>query len=148
MTTWAITNCTVDDGASLAYNNMSAFFEDPTWVVAWPKGTKLDFLIEQSAKRQPRNLLRDRENTRHQKAIDPATGQVVGYARWILPNGKGGEKMWEEALVPDVSPVERERFEEEAKSAKWPAGASAEDMDDYNQVVIKRFLSEKPYISK
>jgi hypothetical protein len=148
MTTWRVTSCTVADAAPLAYNNMSAFWEDPNWVIAWPKGIELDYLIEQSTKRQPRNLLRDRESIRHQKAVDPATGKLVGYARWILPDGKGGEKVWEEALVPDVSPVEKEKFEQEAKSAWWGAGEAAPDMDDLNQVVIKRILSEKPYISK
>lgn len=65
MTTWKIEPCFVGDAAALARNNMAAFWEDPNWVILWPKDMTQEFIIEQSAKRQPRNLLRDREKVRH-----------------------------------------------------------------------------------
>lgn len=152
MTTWKIEHCTVDDAAALAYNNMSAFWEDPNWKNGWSKDITLEYLIEQSAKRQPRNLLRNREKTRHQKAVDPTTGAVVGYARWILPDdhlvGKNGGIGWIEAQVPDVSDAERKRFDELAESAWWDAGGSMSGSDDLNTVVINRLLAESPKISK
>ena len=142
----------MDDGAALAYNNMSAFWEDPNWRFGWSKDITLDFLIEQSTKRQPRNLLRQREKTRHLKAVHPVTGELVGYARWILPDGKitkeDGELEWKEALVPDVGGEERKRIEEVAESAWWDAGTGMQNSDDLNVVVINRILGESPKISE
>jgi hypothetical protein len=85
MAGWKIEHRTVADAAALVRSNMAAFWEDPTWIVLWPKDIILDFLIEQSTKRQALNLLRLREVTRHEKAVDLIAGAVVGYARWILP---------------------------------------------------------------
>ncbi|KAE8386995.1 hypothetical protein BDV23DRAFT_175030 [Aspergillus alliaceus] len=69
MTTYKIESCYVTDAAR---NNMAAFL-----------GTR-------PTKCQPRNLLRDLEKVRHEKADDPVTGTIVGYARWILPSGMAG----------------------------------------------------------
>jgi hypothetical protein len=152
MATWKIERCTVDDGAALAHNNLSAFWEDPNWRNGWQKDITLEYLIEQSVKRQPRNLLRNRVKMRHQKALDPTTGAIVGYARWILPDdhvvGKDGEVEWAEAQVPDVSEEESKRIDELAESAWWNAGERMSNSDDKNIVVIRRILAEKPYISE
>lgn len=151
---WQIQNCTVSDAAALAHNNMSAFWEDPSWRIVWPDDITLEFLIEQGTKRQPRNLLRSRDTYRHQKAVDPVTGAVVGYARWILPashvtakeNDAGPE--WVEAQVPAVSEEETARFGELADSAWWEMKSGMDHMDDKNRVVMDRILAERPYISK
>lgn len=107
MVAWEIRGCTVADAAALARNNISAFWDDPTWIQLWPEQVAQEFLIEQSTKRYPRNLLRDRATTRHQKTVNPVTGALVGYARWILPEGhsaaENGEPAWPEAQVPAVS---------------------------------------------
>ncbi|KAI1371575.1 acyl-CoA N-acyltransferase [Hypoxylon crocopeplum] len=150
MANWKIEPCTVADAAALARNSMSAFWEDPTWILIWPKEITLDFIIEQAAKRQPRNLLRNREETRHQKAIDPVTGAVVGYARWILPTGHvnagDGSPEWVEAQVADVSYDEKKRFEELAGSAWWDTKKGIGAIDDKNNTVMNRILAKKPYI--
>lgn len=88
MTYWIVTSCAVSDGADLARNNMSAFWEDPTWKLLWPKFMAKEFIIEQCSKRVPRNLLQERSTLRHQKAVDPETGALMGYARWVLPQGR------------------------------------------------------------
>ncbi|KAI0469234.1 acyl-CoA N-acyltransferase [Xylaria cf. heliscus] len=150
MTAWKLERCTVDDAAALARNNMSAFWEDPTWILLWPEGTTREFLIEQCAKRQARNMLRNREQTRHIKAVDPSSGKLVGYARWILPPGHtvrgDGAPEWEEGQVPDVSDDEKRRFEELALSARWDARSGVSGMDDKNYAVMNPILAEKPYI--
>ncbi|KAI0112714.1 acyl-CoA N-acyltransferase [Hypoxylon sp. NC0597] len=150
MTTWRIEGCTVADAAALAHNNMSAFWEDPTWILLWPKETTREFLIEQGAKRYPRLLLSDRETARHQKAVDPNTGAVVGYVRWILPPGysttNDGNPVWPEAQVPDVNDDERKQFDELAQSAWWNGRKEMKNIDDKNDVVMDRILAEKPYI--
>ena len=151
MTAWEIKGCTVADAAALARNNMAAFWEDPTWILVWPKDISLDFLIEQSTKRQARNLLRSREDTRHQKATDPATGALVGYARWILPPSHvaavDGGPMWAEVQVPDVEEDERQHHEQLAASAWWNPREEMDEIDAKNTLVKKRILAEKPYIS-
>ncbi|KAI1454800.1 acyl-CoA N-acyltransferase [Annulohypoxylon moriforme] len=149
MTTWKIEGCTVADAAALAHNNMSAFWEDPTWILLWPKEITRDFLIKQGEKRYPRLLLREREVTRHQKAVDPATGALVGYARWILPAGRstgGGGPEWASAQVPDVGDDEKIQYEELAESAWWNGRKEMRHIDDKNDVVMDRILSEKSYI--
>ncbi|KAE8369830.1 acyl-CoA N-acyltransferase [Aspergillus caelatus] len=139
MTTWKIEPCSVKDAAALARNNMAAFWEDPNWITLWPKDMKREFIIEQSAKRQPRNLLRDREKVRHQKAVDP-----------ILPPGhrtaENGSPAWAEAQVPDVSEDEKKRYQELAESAWWSPREDMDSLDDKNHVVMDRILAEKPYI--
>ena len=152
MAGWKIEPCTVADGPALALNNMTAFWEDPTWILLWPKNITQEFLIEQSAKRQPRNLLRYREHTRHQKAVDPATSAVVGYARWILPSGhftaKNGGPEWVEAQVADVSDDEKKQLKKLAESAWWNARSDMNGLDDKNYAVMNPILSDKPYIGK
>ncbi|KAI0393154.1 acyl-CoA N-acyltransferase [Xylariaceae sp. FL0594] len=159
-TKWKIERCTVQDAPALARNNMSAFWEDPNWTILWREGTTLAFLIEQGAKRQARNLLRDREHARHLKAVDPDTGRIVGYARWILPSSQsgaaaaaadrregGGETpRWAEGQVPGVSADDLQRFGELAASAEWNARTGVDTMDDKNTVVMERILTERPYI--
>ncbi|KAK1765087.1 acyl-CoA N-acyltransferase [Phialemonium atrogriseum] len=148
---WTVTSCTVSDAADLARNNMSAFWEDPTWILLWPRDFTREYVIEQCAKRMPRSLLRDRATLRHQKAVDPETGAIVGYARWILPPGRAvkatGEAEWGEAQVPDVSVDEREGFERLFRTADWNTRDDMDALDDKNHVVMNRIRSEKPYIS-
>ncbi|KAB8238757.1 uncharacterized protein BDW43DRAFT_296194 [Aspergillus alliaceus] len=98
------------------------------------------FIIEQATKRQPRNLLRDLEKVRHEKADDPVTGTIVGYARWILPSGMAGStgagyECGREQTVSGTGGIS-------------PVGMRG-DMDaleDRNYGVIDRILAEKPHI--
>jgi hypothetical protein len=113
MATYTISQCTVADGAALSRNSISAFWEDPHWILAWRHRT-LEHHISEIAKRMPRNLLNDRMTKRHQKAIDPETGRILGYARWILPlshaTNADGTPAWPEAVVPAVGPRKKPKF--------------------------------------
>jgi hypothetical protein len=153
MSAWQITGCTVADAAALGRNNISAFWEDPTWVLLWPKHITRDFLIEQAGKRYARNLLSDRAATRHQKAVDPNTGALVGYARWILPESHtvdetGQQPAWPDAQVPPVSSAEEEQFRLLAESAWWQFDSGMSGIDDKNHAVMDRICAERPYISE
>ncbi len=149
MPPYEICPCTVSDGEALARNNMSAFWEDPTWILSWMTKTR-EYMIEQSAKRQPRNLLRDRDTLRHQRAVDTETGHVVGYARWKLPLGRiataGGEAEWAEAQVPDVSAEERSLFEQLASTADWKGTGGSGALDIPVTAKKTEILAKKPYL--
>lgn len=150
MASWIVTTCAVSDAAELARNNMSAFWEDPTWRILWPKDMNRNYIVEQCTKRMPRNLLKDRATLRHQKAVDPATGKVMGYARWILPPDRSkdvdGNPVWAGAQVPDVSEDEKVRFEWSFREAWWEPRDDMDSLDDKNHRVMNRIRSEKPYI--
>ncbi|KAJ6571102.1 hypothetical protein B0H19DRAFT_1231054 [Mycena capillaripes] len=114
--TWPIHHVALADAPHLAHNNMSAFWTDASWRLLWPSIT-LPYLISQCSLRVPRNLLKDRATLRHQKAVDPATGALLGYARWKVPGTKEAE--WLDAQVKDVeSEAERQGIEERANGAR------------------------------
>ncbi|GKT47215.1 uncharacterized protein ColSpa_07396 [Colletotrichum spaethianum] len=146
MTTWKIEPCTVADAPALARNNMSAFWTNPNWNLLWPKDTKLEFLIEQVTERMPNNLIRDRATLRHQKAVDPETGALVGYARWELPAGYEGAAEWADSQIADVSEEEKMAFKKRSDAAWW----EPKSMDGIDDCVPEktRILAEKPYISE
>ncbi|KAB8268080.1 acyl-CoA N-acyltransferase [Aspergillus minisclerotigenes] len=150
MTSWKTERCSIADAPALANNNMSAFWEDPTWILLWPKEITLDYLISQCAKRYPRSLLNSRKNTRHLKAVDPLTGELVGYARWILPDthlvAEDGTPQWGEAQIPDVSEEEKIRFQALAESAWWGGRSDMDSIDDLNDEVMRRILVQRPYM--
>jgi hypothetical protein len=72
----------------------------------------LEEIINGCTQRLPQNLVKDHANKRHQKVVDEASGEIVGYARWILP--KGFEHSWPEAQISEPSAEEYEKYE-----AQW-----------------------------
>ncbi|KAK2735543.1 GNAT family [Colletotrichum kahawae] len=125
---------------------MSAFWTDPNWMLLWPRHITLDFLVEQAAKRLPNNLLRGRDALRHEVAVDPATGALVGYARWELPaakttSGPDGSRRpeWAAAQIPDVSAEERKALKDEGGRGVASTMRASR--------VKERILAEKPYLS-
>jgi hypothetical protein len=126
----------LSDAAAIARNNMSAFWEDPNWRPLWGDRT-LEFVISQSAKRQPKTLLSERDTYRQECAIDAETGELVGFARWVLPEsrkfvagtgdgggllgwgGKKGEPEWKELQIDDVGANEWAEIQREFSEAKW-----------------------------
>jgi hypothetical protein len=151
MPPYQITGCSIADGAALSHNNMSAFWQDPNWVLCW-KHTTLEKHILEAAKRFPRNLLNDREVLRHQKAVDPETGRVVGYARWILPVShaklEDGEPAWLEAQVPAVGEEEEAEIRRIAETADWKWLPGAEVLDIPVSRIKKELLEGKEYLRK
>ncbi|OHE99863.1 hypothetical protein CORC01_04764 [Colletotrichum orchidophilum] len=57
----------------------------------------------------PHSLVGGREKKRHQKAVDDASGDVVGYARWILPDDDA-RISWSEASVREPTQEEADNF--------------------------------------
>ncbi|KAJ0158433.1 hypothetical protein CTA2_11585 [Colletotrichum tanaceti] len=99
---------TDDDAAGLSQVMMRAFYRDPHWRLLWGS-MPLEDIIASCENRLPRNLVRGRASRRHRKAVDAVTGEVVGYARWVLPEGR--EDLWEDARVAEPSAQQAARYE-------------------------------------
>jgi len=149
MATYTIAQCTVTDSDDLTRNNIPAFWEDPHWNLAWRHKTLEQHLV-QVAKRTPRNLLNDRLTKRHQKAIDPKTGRLLGYARWILPpshaTNEDGTLVWPEAVVPAVGPEEEAEFRRIADTAIWDPNTDSDELLVPVYKVKEEILARKPYM--
>ncbi len=141
---WKIEPVVLADGPALGRNNMSAFWEDPSWILVWPTGTELDLLIDSATKRVPRNLLSDRAVLRHQKAVDPRTGALVGYARWRLPDAAATSTEDGEAAWPDAQDGSGERCGEGrdreggGECVVGERGASVGSLDEKNGEIKER----------
>ncbi|KAI1865573.1 hypothetical protein JX265_007896 [Neoarthrinium moseri] len=142
MPPYQIEGCTVQDGAGLARNNMTAFWTDPTWVLLW-KNKTTEYVVQQCTLRMPKNLLDDRAHKRHQKVVDTETGVVVGYCRWLLPDRLTGE--WLEAQTPVVSRAEEKEFSKRFDSADWST-APLGNMDDPVHVTMQKYKGLKEYM--
>jgi hypothetical protein len=102
------------EAAGLARAMMSAFHQDKHWALLWPN-MSLEEIIEGCTQKLPWNLVKVRTNKRHQKVVDEATGEIVGYARWILP--KGFENIWKEAQIAEQTAEDYQAYEPRWKEA-------------------------------
>ncbi|KAK1713347.1 acyl-CoA N-acyltransferase [Colletotrichum acutatum] len=106
---FTISAVTYDDAAVVSKNNMTAFYHTDThWRALW-KSTPLNEIIEGATARMPHSLAGGREKKRHQKAVVDDGGEVVGYARWILPDDDH-RISWPEAAVREPSQEEVDDF--------------------------------------
>lgn len=168
--TITITQVSVADGPILAAKNIPAFWADPHWRLEW-RHRSLDYHISQVALRYPRNLLRNRATTRHQKAVDTATGKILGYARWSIPASHAtitatattspettsedtspekegnGTPAWPEALVPAVSAEEEAEISRVADTAVWDPDFTSDPLLDGVREIQKEILGRKAYMS-
>ncbi|KAM0263532.1 hypothetical protein ACHAQJ_001151 [Trichoderma viride] len=149
MATYAIAPCNAADGHALSRNNMSAFWEIPNWVLTW-RNTTLEEHIITVAKRYPRRLITDRETSRHQKAVDPETGRLLGYARWILPasfaTAVDGEPAWPEAVVPAVGPEEEAEIRRVADATPWNPIEESDSLDIAVREIKDKIMQKKQYL--
>ncbi|KAI3392442.1 hypothetical protein diail_5686 [Diaporthe ilicicola] len=146
---YVIQGCTVEDGADVARNNMTSFWQDVNWRMVW-RHTTLPRVVEACTARSPRNLLKDRALLRHFKAVDPETGRFMGYARWKLPPGyqenEDGSAVWPEGQTPDVTPEERAKIEEVADAADWELDHEGDHLDAPITRRKIEYLARKDYL--
>ncbi|KAK1708219.1 acetyltransferase [Colletotrichum acutatum] len=144
-----ITGCTVADSDELTRNNIPAFWADPHWQLAWRHRT-LEYHITQIAQRTPRNLISDPDTKRHEKAVDPATGRIVGYARWILPASHAksicGAPAWPDAVVPSVSEEKEAEIRRVAAMAHWDPNQESDELLIPIHEAENEVLSKKEYM--
>lgn len=144
-----ILSCDLEDSAALASNHIAAFWPNPRWALTWTRVNKTaSYVIAQQVKRRPHQLLQETARRRHQKAVDESTGEIVGYCRWILPDGVD-ENAWAEAKVNDDVGVERR---EELKKQFDEADFSPDESLDHIEKVLdepkKRTRMAKNYMGK
>lgn len=132
--------CLFEDRLNLARNNVSAFWEEDSWRLLWPGRTR-ESMIEAVAARIPKNLLSDRDVRRHQKVVDVASGEIVGYARWILPKPQKNE--WLVAQTPEASDAEREHFEELHAKADFNPRDDLGDLDEHIPALQEKYKHDE-----
>ncbi|KAK1241222.1 hypothetical protein MKX08_001196 [Trichoderma sp. CBMAI-0020] len=127
---------------------MSAFWEIPNWVLAWRH--TLEEHIDTMTKRYPRRLISDRETSRHQKVVEPETGRLLGYARWILPESctvlANGEPVWPEAMAPVVSPEEEAEIKRVAAATQFNPNSATDPLDEEVGIIKDKIMARKPYL--
>ena len=142
--------CGPADASDIATVIMTAWNTNWHWRYRW-EDLSLENLIERSTKRFPWNLVTEREIKRHQKAVDIATGEVVGYARWLLPPELADKNVWSEAQVAEPSPKDRELFERDFRESPLPNAKSGE-MIAFRagglEEAEKRVRVDDPFLSK
>lgn len=148
-TNYLIKGCTVADSDELTRNNIPAFWADPHWRLAWRHRT-LEYHISQVAKRTPRNLLGDPETKRQQKAVDPDTGRIVGFARWYLPASHAkkadGAPVWPDAVVPAVSAEKEAEIQRVAKTTHWDPNEESDELLIPIREAKDGILGKQPYM--
>ena len=168
---WKIEPITISDATAIAKNTCGAFWEEPMWRLQW-SGIQIpdtdteitpEFLASQLVKRQPLRLLQDRDTLRYQKAVDPETGELVGYARWRLPetattttthNGDESNEeektkeakeakwawAWTDAQIPDISATDKTLLEKVAETVWWEPRTDIDVLDEGNDEVKNRIM--------
>ncbi|KAM0261902.1 hypothetical protein ACHAPA_009528 [Fusarium lateritium] len=131
--------CRVEDGQYIALSKVSAFFEEPWWRLSWTGRTR-ESIIQSVADRSPKNLLANREVRRHQKVVHLETGDIAGYARWIMPESH--KDHWLDAQTPDVSDEEREIFDKRHAETEWNPRTENDKYDEHIDVWRERYRNE------
>jgi hypothetical protein len=147
---YKISHCTVADGPAIARNNVAAFWADPHSYSRWRHRTAEEH-VAQVAKETPRDLLDDDRTTkRHQKAVDPETGALMGYARWKIPPSHAvdadGGLAWPEAVVPAVRPEEEAEIRRVADTAVQDASSESDESGAALRKVRMAVLERKSYM--
>ncbi|CEO59179.1 hypothetical protein PMG11_03863 [Penicillium brasilianum] len=145
--------CSAADALGLAITMMSARLTDPHWAFLWEDPNPKD-IITKSALRVPWNLATGRDTKRHQKVIDVESGQVVGYARWILPDCLAKQNdVWLEAQAPEGTRSEREEWEIQHKAntrGGQPIGMKSGGLMSYRsaplEVIDARIMRDGPFL--
>ncbi|KAJ4257393.1 hypothetical protein NW762_008513 [Fusarium torreyae] len=132
--------CRVEDGQYIALNKVSAFWEEAWWRSTWTGKTR-ESVIQGIADRSPKNLLTDREVRRHQKVVHRETGDIVGYARWILPESH--KDSWLTAQTPDVSDEDKEAFSKRHAEADFHPCHDNDYLDDHIDGWREKYKSDQ-----
>ncbi|KAF6819062.1 hypothetical protein CMUS01_11781 [Colletotrichum musicola] len=131
---FTISGVTYDDAAGVAETSTLAFYHtDQHWRALWGS-TPMDKIMRGASARMSQGLASDRARTRHIKAVYRATGKVIGYARWILPEDNDSIR-WVDAKTREPSVQQAGAFEvayeayTEDGRARWMDGEMYKALD-------------------
>ncbi|KAH0359426.1 acyl-CoA N-acyltransferase, partial [Aureobasidium melanogenum] len=113
----SITTAEVALAPSIANAMVSARWKDPHWVALFRPDISSARVTSETAQRLPWNLITGRATKRHQIAVDDLTGEVVAYARWILPEHLASVDpvVWPQAQVQEPTEDQMVEFEKMSK---------------------------------
>jgi hypothetical protein len=156
-----VVTCTLEDAPTIARNNVSAFWEDKNWALKWTRKNKsLEYVISQAALRWPYNLVKDTIFRRREKVVDVNTGELVGFATWILPkaevSGDDGDEagkqaigdLWPEARVADVDEEALELLKKKYDRADWESDRATDALKPQVNEMSARLKGDKKWLSK
>jgi hypothetical protein len=113
---FSVQPCLPEDAHGIAVTMMSSWRENWHWRYRWADAD-LETLIKWCETKLPWNLSSNRPAKRHQKVIVNETGEIVGYARWLLPASlgerTGDEVVWKEAQTPEPSVEDARKWEDQ-----------------------------------
>lgn len=134
----------IEDAALLARNNAAAFWQQPWWRMLRGSRTQESLALAMES-RLPWNLVRQRAVQRHQRVVYTLTGDIVGYARWILPESLASE--WTSAQVPEVPEASRSKFELLYEQADFHVETDTSVLDPPVYTMMDTFRPKEPHIS-
>ena len=107
------------DAPGLSQTMMRAMNQDPHYNLLLGGGTTEE-LVANTGLRLPYNLSNNRGLLRHEKVVHTATGDVVGYARWELPETEthSFESAWLDAQMPAATEEQQQSFKENNDSTQ------------------------------
>lgn len=156
MPPFKVVPATLDDATAIARNNIPAFWEDKNWVLMWTRKNKsLEYVTSQAELRWAHNLIKDPVHLRREKAIDVSTGELVGFATWVLPNAAmvegvedeaGKQKiadLWPEARVPEVDEHTRAILKQQFDGSDWESDRATNALAPPIREMRKRLKGDK-----
>ncbi|KAH8596159.1 hypothetical protein B0O99DRAFT_621160 [Bisporella sp. PMI_857] len=150
MPTFTVLPVTLADSVDITRNNMSACWTNPSWRLSWTNVNKtLPYHISQVSLRTPHNLVADPARRRHQKAVNES-GELVGYCRWVLPEGDPEEtgKLWKEAKVKEAEELgeeEKAKLKRDYDSADFKPDSRLDVLDEPMSTRKKELMAKKNY---
>ena len=107
------------DAPGLSQTMMRAMNRDPHYNLLLGSATTEE-LIANTGLRLPYNLSNNRGLLRHEKVVHTATGDVVGYARWELPETEthSFESAWLDTQMPAPTEAQQKSFRDKSDSTQ------------------------------
>ncbi|KAK3192055.1 hypothetical protein K4F52_001682 [Lecanicillium sp. MT-2017a] len=128
MAEYELMHCTIDDDAGVSQCKVSSFWNEEWWLTDY-YDKRPNALRDAMTLRFPHTILRNRDVRRHQLVRHVPSGEVVGYARWLLPKEAANE--WLEAQSPDASDEDKAKFEKIYDEVVWKFDDPITDQDDH-----------------
>ena len=106
------------DSPGCARALISTFYKNPQCALMWPNLTRRE-ITRHYLRRLPDNLVGFRDIERHVKVVHTATGEVVGYSRWLFPTRLLGLDRLGSALFWDQGRIEWDARGSPLQSKWW-----------------------------